>query len=209
MERRGEINWTWAPQLVWEPRKRRYEGKVNMHLPDVWGHVEFAPGLSAHPHGSEEPPADASLLLGESDEAAAAAASDPRVAARAAAMVAYYACHAYREAHRSLSPLDVETLFAAGLLDEESLVPFAVTVVPTAAPADDTIDGEDGGVGFVVTATERASGVWATVNHERLVGDDLSAEREAETCTSDGARSVDTSAPPAAGGLREEVWGAV
>ena len=43
VEERGAVNWVWAPQRVWEPTKGRYEGKVNMHLPDAWGVVEFAP----------------------------------------------------------------------------------------------------------------------------------------------------------------------
>ena len=30
----------WAPQVVWEPRSRKYEGKINMHLPDAFGYVE-------------------------------------------------------------------------------------------------------------------------------------------------------------------------
>jgi hypothetical protein len=43
VEERGAVNWVWAPQCVWEPTKGRYEGKVNMHLPDAWGAVHFAP----------------------------------------------------------------------------------------------------------------------------------------------------------------------
>ena len=43
VEKRGAVNWTWGPQVAWEPRRRAYEGKVNMHLPDCFGVVEFAP----------------------------------------------------------------------------------------------------------------------------------------------------------------------
>ena len=36
------MNWTWSPQKAWEPTKGRYEGKVNMHLPEAWGFLLFA-----------------------------------------------------------------------------------------------------------------------------------------------------------------------
>lgn len=42
VENKGTTNWTWAPQLIWDPALGRYVGKVNMHLPTVWGYVIFA-----------------------------------------------------------------------------------------------------------------------------------------------------------------------
>jgi len=34
VERQGAINWTWQPQVVWDPKNQRYTGYVAMHLPD-------------------------------------------------------------------------------------------------------------------------------------------------------------------------------
>merc|ERR1719253_918174 len=42
VEKKGEVNWVWTPQIVWTPSKKCYEGQVNMHLPDAWGYVVFA-----------------------------------------------------------------------------------------------------------------------------------------------------------------------
>ena len=32
VEKQGDINWTWCPQIVWNPKDRRYKGYVAMHL---------------------------------------------------------------------------------------------------------------------------------------------------------------------------------
>ncbi len=163
VERRGEVNWTWGPQVVWEPRTRRYEGKVNMHLPDAWGHVEFAP-----------PNAEASA--GQSAEAAAAVAAEPAAVARGAAMGVYYAMHAHREAHGSFAKTIDEM---RDMLDGD-----AADACELSLGAPDDISAEAGAVmavgndgvndaawprGWRVTAVHRASGVRASVTHERLV----------------------------------------
>ena len=44
VERKGDINWTWQPQIEWNPHTKRYEGKVNMHLPNAWGYLVFGDG---------------------------------------------------------------------------------------------------------------------------------------------------------------------
>ena len=41
VEKQGAINWTWQPQIVWDPIQHRYAGKVAMHLPDAWGYIVF------------------------------------------------------------------------------------------------------------------------------------------------------------------------
>ena len=145
VEARGEINWTWGPQIVWQPRMRRYEGQVNMHLPDAWGYVEFAP-------------ADATSC-GQSVEAAIAAAAEPSAQAAHAAMVTYYAMHAYREASGSFAGASAEELSTRGLLDDAAM-----------ASCDLQVTASEHGAGFVATATHAtASGVAARVNQERLV----------------------------------------
>ena len=39
VERQGDLNWTWQPQVEWNPREKRYQGNVNMHLPNAWGYL--------------------------------------------------------------------------------------------------------------------------------------------------------------------------
>jgi len=41
VEEKGKINWTWSPQIIWDPQLKKFSGKVAMHLPDVWGYVNF------------------------------------------------------------------------------------------------------------------------------------------------------------------------
>ena len=149
VERRGDVNWTWGAQVVWEPRRGRYEGKVNMHLPDAWGWVEFAAAEGADIGAAP---------LGQSDEAAAAAAAEPATVATASAMAAYYALHALREASGSFGEASVAELRARGWLDAFSLEPCTLHVEPTM-----------NGSGFVAQATHRESGVSVSVNEVRLV----------------------------------------
>ena len=111
VERCGEINWTWAPQIIWEPRSKCYEGKVNMHLPDAWGAVEFAPCA-----GRGGPPPKPLGQDGGAEDAAAMAAEPVSIAADAA-MNGYYALKAYAEVNGKL-PKTVDELKAAELLDE-------------------------------------------------------------------------------------------
>lgn len=145
VERKGEANWTWAAQVVWDAQRQCYLGKVNMHLPDAFGYVEFAPT-------ADEPQP---LPLGQSDEAAEKAASEAMNAARSVAMVLYYANHAHREAAGEFAA-SVDTLRAARLLDETVISQYVLSLAPCK-------DGD----GFIATAA--ALGASASVTDERLV----------------------------------------
>jgi len=156
VERCGEVNWTWQPQTVWEPSKRRYQGMVNMHLPDAWGFVEFGEeGLRVQEAGQNFPVAAA-----------------PEDAAHDAAFRLYYAQHAYREAKGSFAP-SVEAL--SDYINEAALAPCALTI---STDADDMAaamgsGGEAQGASaepkaFVATATH-LDGASVSVRHDRLV----------------------------------------
>ena len=41
VEKKGRINWTWAPQIAWNPKEKRFSGIVNMHAPESWGYIYF------------------------------------------------------------------------------------------------------------------------------------------------------------------------
>ena len=122
---------------MWQPRTGKYEGQVNMHLPDAWGYVEFAPAGAP--------------ALGQSAEAAEAAAAEPRAQAGHAAMKAYYAMHAFKEATGRFAGGTVEELAARGLLGEVAVAELRVEA-----------DGDK----FVAVA--KHGGVEARVNEQRL-----------------------------------------
>lgn len=42
VEKQGKINWTWHPQVRWNPETRQFNGYVQMHLPDAWGYFYFS-----------------------------------------------------------------------------------------------------------------------------------------------------------------------
>ena len=157
VEERGSINWTWSPQRVWDPSLQRYAGQVNMHLPDAWGYVEFATSAAEQPSSSSSSSSSStcSLPLGETDEAAARVASEPVEIARAAAMVLYYAQHAFQAA-------DADGAYATsmeelgGLCDEQAIQGCDAHLAT-------------GAKGFVATVTHRASGVAVSVTNERFV----------------------------------------
>ena len=41
VEWKGEINWTWAPQLSWDTEQKQWRGFVEMHRPEAWGYIHF------------------------------------------------------------------------------------------------------------------------------------------------------------------------
>jgi len=49
VEKKGDVNWVWSPQVVWDANHSKHAGIVGMHLPDAWGWVQFAPAEGAAP----------------------------------------------------------------------------------------------------------------------------------------------------------------
>ena len=88
VEKKGDINWTWQPQIVWDAEKRLYSGFVNMHLPDAWGYFIFA-GRASNSN--------------EKVKSSKNQHRDPSWPARLAAMNVYYAQHAYRRRYESFA----------------------------------------------------------------------------------------------------------
>lgn len=103
VEKCGQINWVWSPQVVWTPEESRYAGHVNMHLPDAYGHVIFAD--------------EAGLLDGGLP---ASAWQDPQWDVRHAAASLYYAAKAFK-GKRGRSPATCEELLDSGLVDARAV----------------------------------------------------------------------------------------
>ena len=53
VELQGHVNWTWQSQVVWNPARHRYQGQVNMHLPDAWGYFAFVAGTTPGDGGGD------------------------------------------------------------------------------------------------------------------------------------------------------------
>lgn len=77
VEKKGDINWTWQPQVVWKPDAHSFKGIIDMHAPDAFGYFQFAGGR--HDEADQEP------------------RRDPTWPLRLAAMNIYYAQRAFSE----------------------------------------------------------------------------------------------------------------
>ena len=87
VEKKGEINWTWQPQRIWDPVLRKHVGKVNMHLPDAWGYVQFTTAVEdCNDCSIGQVPLEKIILEGK---------GDPLWPARLALMNVYYAQERY------------------------------------------------------------------------------------------------------------------
>lgn len=98
VEKKGEVNWVWSPQVVWSPSDQRYVGQVNMHLPDAWGLVLFADEQGKLPGG-----------------ASGSQWRDPSWAAKHTASAVYYAVREFEAKHKRPAA-SYEEVEAAGLV---------------------------------------------------------------------------------------------
>jgi hypothetical protein len=103
VEKRGELNWTWQPQIVWDAELHRYRGYVDMHLPDAWGYLVFG---------------DASSGLTPK--------KDPTWPLRMAAMTLYYAQHEYKK-RTGIFAERVEQI--VDLMDQAAVLSFHVEIM--------------------------------------------------------------------------------
>eukprot|EP00957_Ditylum_brightwellii_P102979 7847859-Ditylum_brightwellii.AAC.1 len=92
VEKKGDINWTWRPQIVWDPTQRKFVGKINMHLPDAWGYLQFAPPLDMSDDQKNN------SFIGEIDSNLQKY-RDPSWPAKIVAMNIYYAQRQYKDSH--------------------------------------------------------------------------------------------------------------
>jgi len=91
VERKGDINWTWQPQIEWNAGEHAYQGEVNMHLPNAWGYLVFGEEIE------DETKEVGTTVSAEQSE------HDPQWSIRMAAMSVYAAQHAYRDKNGSFT----------------------------------------------------------------------------------------------------------
>jgi hypothetical protein len=142
VEHKGDTNWTWQAQAIWDPILKRVAGKVAMHLPDAWGYVEFA---------------DTSMLGGPPHR-------DPFWPVRLTAMNLYYAQRRYKELNWRYASTFEEL---KELVDEAIVKPF----LGSDPNGSITIKGFPDGFSATVTSYDAATSVGrsATVTEERLL----------------------------------------
>jgi len=114
VERRGDVNWTWQPQRIWDAELKRVAGKVNMHLPDAWGYVAFG--------GPEASGEGGSGVQGEISVKGECELRDPTWPERLAAANVYYAQRRFAELNGGSYAAYVFQL--SGLVDPNILGPF-------------------------------------------------------------------------------------
>jgi hypothetical protein len=143
VEKEGDINWTWQPQVVWDPVLKAFAGKVQMHLPDAWGYLVFGEALESMNVGGSNG-CDASDNCHKQ-------ARDPSWPHRLAAMNVYYALHTYKDQHGAFT-----SNLADLSLDQAIVQPFGVQIQCT----DDS---------FLVTVRGRVDSIVATVREDRYL----------------------------------------
>ena len=144
VEKNGDINWTWQPQIVWNPERRQYSGYVDMHRPDAWGYIVFG---------------------GKLDETRSVDASDPSFQprdpswpARLAAMNVYYAQHVY---HKTNGLFASSLAQLRDLTDPSILTPFEIEIN---LPSDSSTNNE-----FLAIVRGNPDGSVVTVTHDRYL----------------------------------------
>jgi hypothetical protein len=126
VEKQGDINWTWQPQLVWDPARRRYSGYVAMHLPDAWGYIVFGGGGGGGGNGQTNANPD-DIREERSSSSSSIHGRDPTWPARLAAMNVYYAQHYYRNNNGDNSFASImEEL--KDLVDQKIVEPFDIRI---------------------------------------------------------------------------------
>lgn len=125
VERKGEVNWTWQPQIVWDAELHRYRGYIDMHLPDAWGYLVFGDASSG------PTPKDTTWPL------------------RMAGMSLYYAQHEYKR-RTGIFAERVEQI--ADLIDQAAVSSFHVEITLEGDSFETTV--RERSCGWSVSVTE-------------------------------------------------------
>lgn len=115
VEWKGQINWTWAPQLVWDTKLKKFRGVVEMHRPEAWGYVYFT-------NDDDDDSTDNDATMWQ----------DPLHTAKAVAIMLYHELHQYNDTNAKFTQNENNEL---GLRDILNSVPFDICI---ALPSSDT-----------------------------------------------------------------------
>jgi hypothetical protein len=146
VELQGDINWTWQPQRVYSASQHKYQGQVNMHLPESWGYLVFG-------NDDDDDDDDDSIQRTTPTAMLQPADIDRTWPAQVAAMHVYYAQDAYREA------------FGRFTFNLDDLVPYMQTVYTD--PFTVHISHTWVKAGYRVTVADKMEGILVTVEQDR------------------------------------------
>ena len=110
VEKRGDINWTWQPQIVWDPISHAFRGIIDMHAPDAYGYFHFVRGNESY---DGNPPT-----------------RDPDWPLRLTAMHIYYAQRVFHEKNDGKYATNVDEL--RDLVDPSIVKPFDIHLFTSA-----------------------------------------------------------------------------
>uniref|UniRef100_A0A7S4HKW8 Carbohydrate-binding domain-containing protein n=1 Tax=Odontella aurita TaxID=265563 RepID=A0A7S4HKW8_9STRA len=122
VEKRGDVNWTWQPQRIWDPVEKRVAGMVNMHLPDSWGYVVFGGPATSEGKQGQLSLFGESPMVGDGWDATLCDIRDPSWPERIAAANIYYAQRRFSEINGGFYAAFIFQL--SDLLDADILGPF-------------------------------------------------------------------------------------
>jgi hypothetical protein len=152
VEEKGKTNWTWQEQRVWDPILGKHVGKVDMHLPDAWGYVQFGKSQQQEPiEQAGEIPTEEIQKNGK---------GDPLWPLKLAASNVYYAQRQYKETNDKFAK-DLDVL--ADLVDSNVLDSFdsnSMKLTCTSSENDENEDGylfqiNDDSLGYLVSITDK------------------------------------------------------
>lgn len=149
VELQGDINWTWQPQRVYSALQHKYQGQVNMHLPESWGYLVFG-NKNQHGTNTDDSRLDSqpapTVMLQPAD-------IDRTWPAQVAAMHVYYAQNAYRAAVGHYA------------FDLDDLLPYMQTMYinPFTVHINHTWVKE----GYRVVVADQIAGILVTVEQDR------------------------------------------
>lgn len=146
VERQGTTNWTWQPQVVWDPANQRYSGFVAMHLPDAWGYMVFGEEKSIAPLDAVDQMHHEGKTL---ESETASIPRDPTWPGRIAAMNVYYAQSHFSRQNDGKYATSIHDLL--GLLDDPIVSPFQISIESTSDGYTATVRGNPDGSDVIIT----------------------------------------------------------
>lgn len=159
VEKKGDINWTWQPQKNWDPLLHRHIGKVNMHLPDAWGYVQFGPAIGGGDnHYFGQVPLEEIVFEGK---------GDLLWPAKLAVMNVYYAQKRYKQ---------VKGVFASDLTSLRDLTDTKIIAPFVDAYEMKLTTVEKGKDGYIFTIPLRGSIISVTNNRFVSVDDFITSQ---------------------------------
>ena len=166
VENKGDINWTWQKQKVWDPTLHKHVGKVNMHLPDAWGYVQFGPSLD---QVVEAENFSSSTGAGEisTNDIQKNGKGDLLWPLKLTVANMYYAQKQYQQEHDNKYTADLNDL--QPYLDADIMKPFHSSLVSSSSPFGMKLTCSDSNTEFSFKVYDSLGVYWVSITDKRLI----------------------------------------